>query len=37
LAFKAFCNRTGNAADATRPRPALKESPSTTIFTGLAA
>src|SRR3954451_23115873 len=34
LAFKAFCSRAGNAADATRPRPALSESPSTTILTG---
>src|SRR3954462_8931895 len=36
LAFKAFCSRAGNAADSTRPRPALKESPSTTILTGFA-
>jgi putative ABC transport system ATP-binding protein len=36
LSSKAFCNRAGNAAEAERPRPALKESPRTTILTGLA-
>src|SRR4051812_34530447 len=30
-----FCKRWGNAADADKPRPALRESPSTTILTGL--
>src|SRR5215475_1132011 len=37
LPFNAFCNRAGNAAAAGRPRPALSESPRTTIFTGLFA
>src|SRR5215471_7668237 len=37
LPFNAFCNRAGNAAAAGRPRPALSESPRTTIFTGLVA
>jgi putative ABC transport system ATP-binding protein len=37
LVSKAFCNFAGNAALAGRPSPALKESPSTTILTGLAA
>ena len=37
LAFKAFCSRAGNAAESERPRPALKESPSTTILIGFAA
>src|SRR5687768_8951944 len=36
LSPKAFCKRAGNAAEAERPRPALKESPRTTILTGLA-
>ena len=36
LSPKAFCSRAGNAAGADRPRPALKESPSTTILTGLS-
>ena len=36
LASKAFCRRAGNAAEADRPRPALRESPSTTILIGLA-
>jgi len=36
LSFKAFCKRTGNAAVADRPRPALRESPRTTILTGLS-
>src|SRR5664279_6172878 len=34
--FRAFCRRAGNAAAAGRPRPALKESPSTTILIGLS-
>src|SRR5438477_2283837 len=36
LSFKAFCKRAGNAAGPDRPRPALKESPRTTILTGRA-
>src|SRR5665213_2616424 len=32
-----FCRRSGNAAAAGRPRPALSESPSTTSLIGLAA
>src|SRR5882672_7346732 len=36
LLFKAFCSRAGNAADAGRPRPALSESPNTTILIGFA-
>src|SRR5205085_2983282 len=36
LPFKAFCKRASNAAGPGRPRPALKESPSTTILTGCA-
>src|SRR5438270_1892936 len=36
LSFKAFCKRAGNAAGPARPRPALKESPSTTILNGWA-
>src|ERR1700744_61442 len=36
LACNAFCSRSGNAAEACRPRPALSESPSTTILTGFA-
>ncbi len=34
LSPKAFCRRTGKADVADRPRPALRESPSTTILTG---
>src|SRR6185437_15735572 len=34
LACKAFCRRAGNAAEASRPSPALSESPSTTILIG---
>src|SRR5437762_6111254 len=34
-ASKDLFNRAGNAADAERPRPALSESPNTTILTGL--
>src|ERR1700739_3176528 len=37
LAFKAFCKRTGNAAGAGRPKPALSESPNTTILMGFAS
>src|SRR5258708_2688513 len=37
LSFRAFCNRTGNAAVAGRPYPALSESPSTTSLIGLLA
>src|ERR1700754_2667997 len=36
LLAKAFCNRAGNAAEAGRPRPALSESPNTTILIGFA-
>ena len=36
LVSNAFCKRTGNAAAAGRPRPALKESPRTTTLIGLA-
>src|SRR4051812_6285510 len=36
LASNAFCSRAGNAADAERPSPALRESPRTTILIGLA-
>ncbi len=36
LSLKAFCKRAGNAAEAERPRPALRESPRTTILIGLA-
>ena len=37
LSPKAFCSRAGNAAEPDRPRPALRESPSTTILTGLTS
>jgi putative ABC transport system ATP-binding protein len=37
LAFNAFCRRAGNADGAGKPSPAVKESPSTTILTGLAS
>src|SRR6202012_6064976 len=36
LACNAFCNRSGNAADACSPSPALSESPSTTTLIGFA-
>src|SRR5258707_1424022 len=35
LSPKAFCRGAGNAAEPDRPRPALRESPSTTILTDL--
>src|SRR5712671_6541880 len=37
LIFNDFCSRAGNADDADRPRPALSESPNTTILIGFAA
>src|SRR5476651_39676 len=37
LAFSACASLAGKAASAGRPKPALSESPSTTIFTGLSA
>src|SRR5882672_1975202 len=37
LAFKDFCSLAGNAAEACRPRPALSESPKTTILIGFVA
>jgi putative ABC transport system ATP-binding protein len=37
LSRSAFCSRAGKAAASGRPRPALKESPSTTSLTGFAA
>src|SRR3954447_19219476 len=36
LASKAFCRRKGNAAEADRPSPALRESPRTTILIAFA-
>src|SRR6266700_4857278 len=37
VSFNAFCRRAGNAAAPGRPRPALSESPSTTILIGLSS
>src|SRR3981189_869851 len=37
LAAKDFCSRAGNADDAERPRPALSESPNTTILIGFVS
>src|ERR1700676_3410550 len=37
LAFNAFCSFAGNASGPARPKPALSESPSTTILIGLGS
>src|SRR3954453_19902216 len=37
LAFKDFCSRSGNASVPERPRPALSESPNTTILIGFGS
>src|SRR5205823_2255422 len=37
LTSKDFCSRAGNADEAERPRPALSESPNTTILIGFVS